>query len=219
MEKSKLAYIKQATTLFMHTIGRFFYLKRKRRLLKNHDFSLIASNCNGACILHDLGLKFNSPFVNLWLEPNDFIKMLKSLHHYMSCDIEFIKEEGIDYPIGLLDDVKIYFQHYKNEDEAKLKWKERVARLNYDNLFIMFTNKDGCTLDNLKEFDNLAFAHKVVFVHKPIPSIKSAFYIKGFENHDAVGTLLDYRNPYSVKKYFDDFDYVNWFNSGLERNH
>lgn len=211
--------IKWFVVRFIHTVGRFFYLRRKKRLLKIHDFSLIASNCNGACILHDLGLKFNSPFVNLWIEPNDFIKMLKSLHHYMSCNIEFIKVDDIDYPVGRLDDVKIYFQHYKNEDEASAKWKERVTRINYDNLFVMFTDRDGCSLDNLKEFDNLTFVHKIVFIHKPIPGIKSAFYIKGFEKSNAVGILSNYRSPYSVKKYYDDFDYVNWFNSGSERNH
>ena len=212
-------YMKKIAAPFICTIGRFVYLRWKRLLLKNHDFSLIASNCNGACILHDLGLKFNSPFVNLWIEPDDFIKMLKSLHHYMSCDIEFIKVDGIDYPVGLLDDVKIYFQHYRNEDDAKAKWKERVARINYDNLFVMFTNRDGCSLDNLKEFDNLAFAHKVVFVHNPIPTIKSAFYIKGFESCNTVGILLNNRSPYSIRKYYDNFDYVKWFNNGLERNH
>lgn len=213
-----LEYAKKIVALLVHTIGRRFYLRWKRLFLKNRNFSLIASNCNGACILHDLGLKFNSPFVNLWLEPNDFIKMLKSLRRYMSCDIKFIKVDGVDYPVGLLDDVKIYFQHFKTEDDARKKWNERVARINYDNLFVMFTSRDGCSLDNLKEFDNLAFAHKVVFVNNPISDIKSAFYIKGFENNAAVGMLLDYRSPYSVKKYYDDFDYVNWFNNASERD-
>ena len=53
---------------FFRTAYNFF----NRIRLKNTDVTLIASNCNGCCILHDLGLKFNSPFVNLWVEPSDF---------------------------------------------------------------------------------------------------------------------------------------------------
>lgn len=45
--------------------------------LKNKDFTLIASNCNGCLICHDLNVKFNSPFVNLYLESRDFIKYIK----------------------------------------------------------------------------------------------------------------------------------------------
>ena len=55
---------------FFRTAYNFF----NRIRLKNTDVTLIASNCNGCCILHDLGLKFNSPFVNLWVEPSDFIR-------------------------------------------------------------------------------------------------------------------------------------------------
>lgn len=135
-------------------------LKSKRKDLENKDFSIISSNCNGGCILHDLGMRFNSPFVNLWIKPQDFLKLLKDIHHYLSCDIVFTKEEGINYPIGLLDDVRIYFQHYKTEQEAKSKWMDRVKRINYSNLFVMFSDRDGCTESDLKEFDQMSYKTK-----------------------------------------------------------
>ena len=113
-----------------------------RARLKNSDFSVISSNCNGAFILHDLGQRFNSPTVNLFLYPKDFIKLVKNLKYYMSLKLEFIKEEGIEYPIGLLDDIKIYFMHYNSNEEAENKWEERKARINYDNIFIMMTARD-----------------------------------------------------------------------------
>lgn len=46
--------------------------------LKNKEFSLIANNCNGGFILHDLGLQFRSPFVNLYINPNDYIFILEN---------------------------------------------------------------------------------------------------------------------------------------------
>lgn len=189
--------------------------EKNRELLKNKDFSVIASNCNGAFILHDLGLRFNSPFVNLWLKPTDFIKYLKNIEHYMNSELTFIQEEGITYPVGLLDDVKIYFQHYKTEEEAKDKWRERSNRINMDNLFIIFTDRDGCTEEHLREFDNLPYKNKVVFTHKPYLDIKSAVYIKGFEKEETVGMCFAFKNKFTGKKYYDQFDYVSWFNNGF----
>ena len=93
--------------------------KRNIQRLKNRDFSLVASNCNGSLILHDLGLRFNSPFVNLWIKPKDYIKMLSNFEWYMNQELKFVKEDGIDYPIGIINEVRIYFQHYDSEDEAK----------------------------------------------------------------------------------------------------
>lgn len=184
-----------------------------RKRLKNRDFSLISSNCNGALILHDLGLRFNSPFVNLWIRPKDYIKMLKDLKGYMESDLVFVSEEGISYPIGLLKDIKVYFQHYSSREEALKKWNERKNRINYDNLFVIFTDRDGCTIEDIKEFDNIeSIKNKVVFTHSRTNDIDSAVYIKGFENEDEVGNLYEYMTPRKIKKYYDQFDYVRWFN-------
>ena len=53
----------------MSLIDKYLYKKREkinqqnRRRLRNTNFSLIASNCTGGFILHDLKLQFRSPFV------------------------------------------------------------------------------------------------------------------------------------------------------------
>ncbi|MDO4701645.1 MAG: DUF1919 domain-containing protein [Erysipelotrichaceae bacterium] len=183
-----------------------------QKRLKNHDFSIIASNCIGSFICHDLHVRFNSPFVNLWLHADDFIKYLQNMRYYNSCTLTFIKEEGIEYPVGLLDDIKIYFKHYKNEEEAKTKWIQRVKRINYDNLFVIFTDRDGCTYQHLKAFEELDIKNKVVFTHKPYPEFKSAYYIKGFEQQDKLGNLYEYRHRFTGFKYYDQFNYVKWLN-------
>lgn len=199
-------------TFFRRTIN-----KKNRARLKNTDFSLIASNCNGCILSHDLGLKFRSPFVNLWLYPGDFLKYLKNMDHYRNCDLEFITEEGYDHPIGKLDDIVIYFQHYHSEEEARNKWMERTTRINKDNLYIIFTDTDGCTEDQLREFDSLPFKNKVVYTHKSYPDISSAVYIPGFESSDA-GMAFNYINNFSGKRFYDVFDYVSWFNENIQIN-
>ncbi len=186
-----------------------------RKRLKNTDFSIIASNCNGGIISHDLNLQFRSPFINLWLKPKEYIKLLQNLKEYMQYELTFIKEEGIDYPIGLLKDVRIYFMHYETEEIAKEKWESRAKRLNYDNLFILFTDRDECSLEDMEAFDNLPYKNKVIFVNKERPTIKSSYYIKGFENEESVGKLGIFIDEDSGKRYLDLFDYVEWFNNGI----
>lgn len=68
----------------------------------------------------------------MFLYPVDFIKYVKKLKYYSGLKLEFIKEPNITYPVGKLDDIKIYFMHYKSEEEAMQKWEERTKRLNYD---------------------------------------------------------------------------------------
>ena len=89
---------------------------------------------------------------------------------------------------------------------------ERVKRMNYNNLFVLFTDRDGCTEQDLLEFDKLPYKKKVVFVNRPHPSIKSAVYIRGFEDEECVGPCMAYKSKISYRRYYDDFDYVEWFN-------
>jgi len=195
---------------------RELYNEKNIRRLKNKNFSLIASNCNGAFICHDLKLRFNSPTVNLFIYPDDFLKYVKNLAHYCKCNLTFIKEKDISYPVGLLGDIKIYFMHYKNEQEAAFKWAERAKRIDFNNIFIMMTDRDGCTLEHMKEFDELPYKYKVIFTHKQYVQIKSAFYIPGFENEGQVGDIFAFKNDNTEEKYYDLFDYVGWFNSAID---
>lgn len=191
-----------------------FYRKRinqrNQQRLANHSMSVISSNCNGAFILHDLGEQFRSPFVNLYLTPNDFIQYLKHLDQYMNEELVFVKSDT-SYPVGILKDITIHFMHYHSEEEAKSKWQARSQRINKENLFIMMTDRDGCSYQNLQEFDRLPFKNKVVFTHKPYPEFASAFYISGFEQEKQVGDLFEYAGL-NGKKFYDQFDYVSWFN-------
>ena len=194
---------------------RMIYNQYNKKRLKNDCFSLIASNCVGGTILHDLNLPFNSPFINLWMEPNDFLKLCENINYYINLKLVFIKINGINYPIGQLDDVKIYFMHYLNEQDAENAWIRRTERLNMKNIFIMFTDRDGCTYENLLRFDKLPIKNKVVFTHVEYKEIASACYIPGFEKEMCVGNLMDFRNRFSIKKYYDSFDYISWFNRNL----
>ena len=192
-----------------------------RKKLNNKEPSLLSSNCNGAFLLHDLGLEFRTPTVNLWMKPKDYIELLKHLEAYLKEPLQFDDrlEQQYGYPVGVLKDtVKIYFQHYKTRQEAQEKWEKRSARVDLQNLFIWFTDRDGCTYEDLKEFDALPYKNKVAFTHVSYPEFKSAFYIEGFEKEKEVGLIFDFKKDKFAVKYYDDFPYVEWFNGALEKS-
>lgn len=165
--------------------------------------------------MHDLKQRFLSPTVNLWFEPKDFIEFVKNLEVYLTAELVFLPEleEERGYPVGILNNrVKVYFQHYRTREQAKEKWVQRCSRVRMDNLFIIFTDRDGCTYEDLQEFDALPYRNKVVFNNKEYDEFKSAYYIKGFENAQCVGDCFSFKGSLTGEKYYDDFPYVKWLN-------
>ena len=156
------------------------------------------------------------------MRADDFVKMLTDFGKYMREPLNFTDEDdeiygNVSYPVAYLGDVKIYFMHYSTEEEAQEAWNRRKARINWDNIYVMFTDKSGCTDEDLINFDRVPFKHKVVFTHTYRPDIKSSFYIRGYEKDGEVGILTEFTNSrFPVKRYIDQFDYVKWFNDGKE---
>lgn len=163
-------------------------------------------------------MEFKTPFVNLFIRAVDYIKMLSDLHGYMAEELRFVEETDaiygdVSYPTAYLRDVKLYFMHYSSEEEARDAWERRKARVNWDNIYVIFTECSGCTQKVLEDFDKLPYKHKVVFTHIPHPEIKSAFYIQGYEEEGEVGNLLVFQDEKCpVKRIYDQFDFVKWFN-------
>ena len=194
---------------------RKLYCRRKKNRLKNKDFSIIASNCNGTFMYYDMRIRYLTPTVNLVIEMNDFVKLAENLEAYMGKEI--VKLEGdVPYPTGMLDDIKIMFMHYPTFEEGVEKWNERKKRINWENLFIVGTEKDGCTYETIQRFDRLPYENKVIFTHIEYPEFSSAYYIEGFEERDEIGVLTNYKEQFWKRRYLDDFDYVNFLNSGRQ---
>lgn len=186
--------------------------KRNRARLANSNPTVFASNCNGGVMTHDLGLQFRSPTVNLYIRPEEYVRFLDNLQHYLY-EAQFVPGGGADYPVGILDDIRVDFVHYQSFDEAVTKWNSRLERIDFDNAFYVMTERDGCTHDNLVAFDELPYRNKVVFVSKPMPDITSAFYDPSFPvTNGEVDVLSNYVSKLSGRRYLDAFDYVSFFN-------
>lgn len=186
-----------------------------RNKLHNENFTIFSTNCIGGIIYHNLKLRFLSPTINLWISPKDYIKLLKDPQKYLSnSDMHEIKIENIDYPVGRLDDITIYGQHYKDFDELKYKWNERKKRINWDNIFVFMIERDGCTYRDLLDFDKLPYKNKVVFTQKKYKDIKSCMVLPNSydEENKNVNNLLQYKSSFSILETIDEFDYVRFFN-------
>lgn len=191
------------------------YKKRKKHRLKNKNVSIIASNCSGTFMYHDLRIPYLTPTINLSIEMNDFVKMIKNLKWYMEQELVEAKEEA-KCPVGILGDIKIYFIHYDSFYESKAKWEERKKRINWDNIFIVGSEKDGCTYETIKNFEELPYKNKVIFTYKEYPEFSSAYCMERFKGKEELGVITDFKSQLLKRRYLDDFNYVDFLNNTME---
>lgn len=131
------------------------FLKRKlfrfliRIVFPLPQMTIISSNCLGARIYKEANSVFNSPTIDLWFYPDDFIKFVKNIDHYLSCELLENKAAMKNYPCGTLGDITLNLQHYTDFDSAKLKWDVRKKRIIKDRTVIFFTDRDGATNDHI----------------------------------------------------------------------
>lgn len=180
--------------------------------------SIISMNCIGGIISHDLGMRFLSPTVNLYMKAEDFIRFCENLEYYLSVDkmVECTDKSIIgnrNYPIAYLDDIILYLVHYNTVAEAQEKWSERKKRINMDNIVVINTDREGLT-DSIKDRFELLPYRKVLFTNKPDNHHKSCFYIKGYEREKCVGIITDH-NTWDGKRPIDQYDYVGLLNREL----
>lgn len=57
--------------------------KKRARLVKE-NISLLCNNCTGGFILHDLGLRFDSPTINMFFHGLDFFDFIEHLEYYIT---------------------------------------------------------------------------------------------------------------------------------------
>ena len=219
-----ISYIKTIYRKIRFMLRDFFINKNKWSNLKADRLVIVASDCTGGMLYHDLKKEFMSPTINLFFSATDYIKFLKNPYFYFNMEMEEIKQNEYEYPIAKLGDITLYLVHYKSVQDAQIKWRERSERFKENwggesqNMFCIMNDRNWCTEQDLIDFDNLPYRNKVVFTHVPHPEIKCAYYIRGFENDDYIGTMTKFVTPFSIKRVMDQFDFVDWINRGTQNN-
>lgn len=159
----------------------------RSRKLNNKDFTIISNNCwAGICYEYFHMLK-RTPTVGVYFYPNDYIKFISDLKHYIDIEIQMItceeskhaaemKQRGEEnVPVGKLDDVEIIFLHYRDPSLAKDKWERRKRRINWENLIIKFSYMNGCTDEHIHAFENIRGVKKFALVTKQFPKYDDCY--------------------------------------------
>lgn len=187
---------------------------------KNNPISIISSNCVGGVILHDLGLRFNTPTINLYFEPDSYLRFIEKLEYY--CSLDDMQEIPCDtkhnYPRGILGgDVIIHFLHYLSFQDAYDKWRERCRRINYNNLYFMLVERDGITVEQMRKYDSMRLqGKKVLLTCNEYDEIKCAYNLGKKCRDLKTGQIIDicqYMGKFTGRRYIDGFDYVDFLNS------
>lgn len=217
----KLGFYSRYVKHRFKSVKEALYLKSIKKRIKNKDFTIISNNCWGGSVYEDLGLPYKTPTVGLFFFAPCYLQFLKDLKGNLKEEIIFIKHSKYNkgnylqsihpYPIGQIrGQIEIHFLHYKSESEALQKWKSRAARVNFDNLFLSFTDNETCTVEEIKAFDKLPFK-KVFFSAKKIPGIQSLVFLKAFKGQPGIGNIYDDRWKY--RKHFNAVKWLNYSNN------
>lgn len=193
----------------------------RKRQLNSTDFTIISNNCWGGMIYESYNLPKGSPTVGMFFMAVDFIKFISNLREYLNSEIAFISPEKSKwkdqvccdkrfghYPIGILNDIEIFFLHYHNEQEAKEKWEDRCQRVNWDKLIIKFNDQNGCTLHDVENFMSLPFKNKLFFTCKSwsISNAESVTVIRQYPKNDFIMASFE---PFGSNRYINITELLN----------
>ncbi len=194
-----------------------YYRALKAKRLKNSGFTIIANNCVGGIIYHDLGLKFLSPTINLFFSASDFLTYVENLKDFQDAELTDVTGDN-SYPIGRLTTksgigINIDFMHYKSFEQAKSKWFERAGRINYDNVYVIFESASRLSDDLLKRYSNLNYKKILITCKENHKCQNDVCFLDLYDEDYYPGKVIEYPGTYSIRRYLDQFDYVSFLNS------
>ena len=141
-------------------IWRYPLCRHYRRKLKVESFTIISSDCTGGCLSHDLGLRFNSPTINL-IVPRS-LDFFENLDRYLSIEPVPGAYSKRGEPVILLDGLAIVGVHYRSHEELIASWNKRRQRVIWDRIVIMTNSRFVSTEEDVERFARLPYP-KVLF--------------------------------------------------------
>lgn len=197
------------------------FSRYEKKQLQGAPFAIISNNCWGYELYHSTHREYNTPFIGLFLFPECYLKLLENFDGIINSELKFSTQSKYfttkkNYPIGVLDNsIEIHFLHYKNEEEALEKWTRRCKRLqhalkNKVPLYIKLCDNEGCTAEQLNQFHELPFAHKIsIGMHQH--SSPQHFHVPELIDTKK-GTLIDGAKLFNKRYHY--FDITQWILSG-----
>lgn len=138
--------------------------------LKSKDFTIISNNCTGGYVYQYYGISYKTPTEGLYFITSDYLKLVERPEYYFTHDVVLIEPQEsvlakrgltIDYPVGLIDDIEVYFMHYHDPKEAIDKWKRRSSRMNLNKVFYLLTETELMQEGDVRRFSELIVTKKL----------------------------------------------------------
>ncbi len=167
-------------------------------------------------MLHDLGLRFNTPTINtLFYSFDDFFFFCLHIKELQHVELQKEKTNEFKYPIASLlfngRKIRIGLVHYKSFEEGKMIWKKRFKRVNFDNIFFIYESPNVIKSDAISFFQK--FPHNGMIISKKNEALTYKNYFgEDFYDNWYPGKILDYVHPFSLIRYLDDIDYIKYLN-------
>lgn len=174
------------------------YIRKAKEKFEIKDISIISQQCIGGIIYHDMGMKFLSPTINLYLEAKDFIEMVENLEEYMEMPINVKEENGL--VIGELGKLRVIFLHYDKIDEAKEKWEERKKRILWDKIFVICTDRDGFDDECFERFKKLKYPKALITRNPKWKDEEFCVYLDKYSKDEYIPNTIPTREFYNNNK-------------------
>ena len=162
--------------------------------VQSENFTIISQNCIGGVFYHDLGMQFLSPTVNLFIKACDFSRFVLNLRTYLDMELEMHWLEK--YPIGILGDITIYFQHYSSCSEAKAVWEKRVARINWDKILVLSTDHEGFNKETYQIWKQIPYPKVLFTAQEEFKDDEAVVYFPEYKSAGCVPDLIPKREFY-----------------------
>ena len=176
--------------------------------------SILANNCAAGRMLHDLGLRLDTPTVNLWMTFSDFLSFAEGLPGSLEGELRDVRDADERNPVGDLlfagRSVRLHFLHEATFERAKADWERRRGRVDPARLFLVATDNSDAKPDELDRFLRLPWPKKM-FVKDAWKAerlgeegvlVRGDFH-EGFNVHDFPGWL-------GQTHYQRSLDFASW---------
>ena len=181
--------------------------RRRQQFTASERISIIAQNCIGGVLYHDLGLEFSSPTVNLFFMGPDFVRFVSNLKHYM--DLDPVMTWGENYPIGYLEDVQIHFMHYATCLEARDAWNRRKHRINWDNILVLCTDMEDFTDEVFARWKDIPYPKVLFTANSSFAQDQDSVFYPEYQSGGRVGDLISQRKFYRDDRVMTMLNYTD----------
>ena len=197
---------------FLRTVWRAPLCYTMRRRLENKDFVILSSNCVGGTLLHDLGLRFDTPTINLTIPR--FVAFCENWEAYLGLTPKITMQTEKPYPVFSLGDIEIFGVHYSSEQEFLEKWEIRknrfLQRVKEGAEILLFACDAQVKPFDMDRFFGLPY-RKVLFASRRHQA-EECVLIPGYEAKEMVGDVNRYVDFWGHREYQKHFNCVEFLN-------